>query len=159
MITSLRWEFEFVCMFRLLLFDRAVIYQCPIFFLYNLEFLHWYTTHSGLERLINQGNTHISRETFISLCWNNIPLPLRPCVCVCSWVSVFRQFLSNFCQRTGPIFTSRTDAYFPVFLPPTLSQSFLPVFIHKLCPAAGFILLCLSKSPLISLPTGQLRSI
>lgn len=58
-----------------------------------------------------------------------------------------------FCQRTNPIFTSRTDAYFPVFLHPTLSQSILPVFIHEICLTAGFVLLCLTKSPLISRPT------
>lgn len=143
-ITSLRWGFEFVSIFRPFSFDRAIIYHYPTYY-YYLQlgiFPLVYNTFSA-ERA-DYSRKHIKINTHFIVLRRPSSYSIHMCVL---WVSS-----DCFCQRTSPIFTSRTDACFPDFLRPTLSQTILPVVIHELCLTAGFVLLCLTKSPLLSLP-------
>lgn len=114
----------------------AITYYVLLFFSLLLEVLHWCTILTVQERLINQENVHIFRETCSFLM-----------LAICVYVSD-RVFLDSgsLCQTCVNLPTQylhlRQMLVFLSFSVQLLSQSTLPVLIHKLCFASQLVSFC-----------------
>lgn len=139
-------EFRFVCICRQYL-HRTIIYQCPSIF--SITGISRFVHNTDCTREANESGkrAHIQRNIHFTVVKHHIPYTCH--LLGCNWEGVFfglGLFLSNLCQPSDPIFTPLTDSCFPAFLLPTLSQSILPVLIHKLCPLHSWLPFALSLS-------------